>query len=87
VLLAIFASSGAFVLFAYSVRHLGISRANIFSNLIPVLTAIFAFLLVGDKLTLLNGAGMAVVIAGLFLSQIGKKGTGETDVDLAGRSA
>jgi drug/metabolite transporter (DMT)-like permease len=30
VLLAIFASSGAFILFAYSVRHLGISRANIF---------------------------------------------------------
>jgi drug/metabolite transporter (DMT)-like permease len=87
VLLAIFASSGAFVLFAYSVRHLGVSRANIFSNLIPVLTAIFAFLLVGDKLTLLNGAGMAVVIAGLFLSQIGKKGAGETEVDLAGRSA
>ena len=87
VLLAIFASSGAFVLFAYSVRHLGISRANIFSNLIPVLTAVFAFLLVGDKLTLLNGAGMAVVIAGLFLSQIGKKGSDETEVDLAGRSA
>ena len=87
VLLAIFASSGAFVLFAYSVRHLGISRANIFSNLIPVFTAIFAFLLVGDKLTLLNGAGMAVVIAGLFLSQIGKKEAKETDVDLAGRSA
>lgn len=87
VLLAIFASSGAFVLFAYSVRHLGISRANIFSNLIPVFTAIFAFFLVGDKLTLLNGAGMAVVIAGLFLSQIGKKEAKETDVDLAGRSA
>ncbi len=87
VLLAIFASSGAFVLFAYSVRHLGISRANIFSNLIPVFTAIFAFLLVGDKLTLLNGAGMAVVIGGLFLSQIGKKEAKETDVDLAGRSA
>jgi drug/metabolite transporter (DMT)-like permease len=87
VLLAIFASSGAFVLFAYSVRHLGISRANIFSNLIPVFTAIFAFLLVGDKLTLLNGAGMAVVIAGLFLSQIGKKEAKETEVDLAGRSA
>ena len=87
VLLAIFASSGAFVLFAYSVRHLGISRANIFSNLIPVFTAIFAFLLVGDKLTLLNGAGMAVVIAGLFLSQIGKREAKETEVDLAGRSA
>lgn len=87
VLLAIFASSGAFVLFAYSVRHLGISRANIFSNLIPVFTAIFAFLIVGDKLTFRNAAGMAVVIAGLFLSQIGKKEAAATDIDFAGRSA
>jgi drug/metabolite transporter (DMT)-like permease len=87
VLLAIFASSGAFVLFAYSVRHLGISHANIFSNLIPVFTAIIAFLIVGDKLTLRNGVGMAVVIAGLFLSQVGKKEAPVTEVDLAGRSA
>ncbi|MFZ0471379.1 MAG: DMT family transporter [Bacteroidales bacterium] len=87
VLLAIFASSGAFILFAYSVRHLGISRANIFSNLIPVFTAIFAFFIVGDKLTLRNAAGMAVVIAGLFLSQIGKKEGAASDVDFAGRSA
>lgn len=46
ILLAVFASSGAFVLFAYSVRHLGISRANIFSNLIPVFTAVIAFFMV-----------------------------------------
>jgi drug/metabolite transporter (DMT)-like permease len=87
VLLAVFASSGAFVLFAYSVRHLGISRANIFSNLIPVFTAIFAFFIVGDKLTFRNAAGMAVVIAGLFLSQIGKKEAASSDIDFAGRSA
>ncbi len=87
VLLAVFASSGAFVLFAYSIRHVGISRANIFCNLIPVFTAIFAFLLVGDKLTLRNGAGMTVVITGLFLSQVRKRQVAGKDVDLAGRSA
>ena len=87
VLLAIFASSGAFVLFAYSVRHVGIARANVFTNLIPVFTAVFAFLLIGDRLTLQNAAGMAIVIVGLFLSQVEKKKTPVTDVDLAGRSA
>ncbi len=87
ILLAVFASCGAFVLFAYSVRHVGISRANIFSNLIPVFTALFAFLIVGDRMTLRNGVGMIVVIAGLFLSQArGKKKT-VVDVDFAGRSA
>lgn len=87
ILLAVFASSGAFVLFAYSVRHLGISRANIFSNLIPVFTAVIAFFMVGDKITLRNIVGMAVVIAGLFLSQAGKKVSIAAEVDLAGRSA
>lgn len=87
VLLAIFASCGAFVLFAYAVRHLGISRANIFSNLIPVFTAVFAFILVGDRITLRGAAGMAVVIAGLFLSQARKKRAAIVDTDFAGRTA
>jgi len=87
ILLSVFASSGAFVLFAYSVRHLGISRANIFSNLIPVFTAVIAFFMVGDQITLRNIVGMAVVIAGLFLSQAGKKVSIAAEVDLAGRSA
>ncbi len=87
ILLAVFASSGAFVLFAYSVRHLGISRANIFSNLIPVFTAVIAFFMVGDQITFRNIVGMTVVIAGLFLSQAGKKVSIAAEVDLAGRSA
>lgn len=87
ILLAVFASCGAFVLFAYSVRHLGISRANIFSNLIPVFTAVFAFFIVGDRLTVRNGVGMAVVIAGLFLSQAGKNRKALVDTDFAGRTA
>jgi drug/metabolite transporter (DMT)-like permease len=68
-LLALFASCGAFILFAYSVRHLGFVKANVFTNCVPVLTAIFAFMFLGDKLTVQNLIGMFVVILGLFLSQ------------------
>jgi drug/metabolite transporter (DMT)-like permease len=68
-LLALFASCGAFILFAFSVRHLGIIKANVFTNCIPVLTALFAFMLLGDKLTVQNFIGMIIVILGLFMSQ------------------
>ena len=68
--LAIFASCGAFILFAYSVKKVGITKANAFTNSIPVFTALFAFILLGDKLTLQNIVGMAIVIAGLFMSQM-----------------
>jgi drug/metabolite transporter (DMT)-like permease len=38
--LSIFASCGAFILFAYSVKNMGITKANVFSNCIPVFTAL-----------------------------------------------
>jgi drug/metabolite transporter (DMT)-like permease len=68
--LAAFASCGAFILYAYSARNLGITRANVFTNCIPIFTASFSFLLLGEKLTFQNITGMGIVIAGLFLSQI-----------------
>ena len=68
--LAVFASCGAFILFAYSVRNMGITRANVFTYFIPIFTAIFSFFILGDKLTVQNIVGMAVVISGLIMSQI-----------------
>ena len=68
--LSVFASCGAFILFAYSVRNMGITKANVFSNCIPVFTALFSFILIGDKLSFQNIAGMAIVITGLLLSQM-----------------
>lgn len=68
--LALFASCGAFILFAYSVKNMGITKANIFSNCIPVFTALFSFILLNEKLTFQNLTGMAIVIAGLFMSQM-----------------
>jgi len=72
-LLAVFASSLAFMLFAFSVRHLGINRSNIYINLIPVFVAFFAFLILGDRFTVQKITGIAVVIAGLFLAQLRMK--------------
>lgn len=71
--LAVFASCGAFILFAYSVRNMGITKANVFSNCIPVFTALFSFILMGDKLSFQNIAGMSIVITGLLLSQMNSR--------------
>jgi drug/metabolite transporter (DMT)-like permease len=71
--LAVFASGGAFIMFTYALKHLGVSKANAFSNIIPVLTAIFAFIILDEKLTVRNMVGMSVVIAGLFMSQLNKR--------------
>ncbi len=68
--LSLFASCGAFIFFAYSVRSMGITRANVFTNFIPIFTAFFSFVIFGEKLTIQNITGMLIVIAGIFMSQI-----------------
>ena len=71
--LAVFASCIAFILYAYSVKRLGINGANIFINIIPVLTAVFAWYILGEPLTFRKMVGIAVVIAGLFIAQFKMK--------------
>ncbi|MFZ4522542.1 MAG: DMT family transporter [Bacteroidales bacterium] len=72
-LLAILASSVSFVFFAHSVKLLGISKSNIFSNLIPVFTAIFSFMLLAEQFTFQKIAGIALVIGGVYLSERNRK--------------
>jgi len=71
--LAVFASCIAFILYAYSVKNLGINGANIFINIIPVLTAVFAWYILDEPLSFRKMVGIAVVIAGLFIAQIKMK--------------
>jgi len=71
--LALFASCLAFILYAYSLKKIGMNNANIFINLIPVMTAVFAWNILGESLTVRKLTGIAVVIAGLFIAQVKMK--------------
>jgi drug/metabolite transporter (DMT)-like permease len=71
--LALFASSIAFILYTYSIKNIGINNANMFINLIPVLTAVFAWFILDDPLTLRKFVGILVVISGLFIAQVKMK--------------
>ena len=68
--LAIFASSVAFVLFVYGLQRIGATRSNVFTNTIPVFTAIFSFFIFSEKLSLINISGILIVVLGLLLSQL-----------------
>lgn len=71
--LAVFASCIAFILYAYSVKNLGINDANMFINIIPVFTAIFAWYILDEPLLFQKIVGIAIVIAGLFIAQVKMK--------------
>lgn len=86
--LAFFASCGAFILFAYSVNKMGITKANVFTNSIPLFTALFSFILLHEKLTLQNITGMIIVIAGIIMSQMnGRSRSAKEALVLTGKTA
>ena len=71
-MLSVFASVIAFVLFAGAVRKVGVTRTNVFVNLIPVFTAILSWFILDELLTLSKWIGIMIVVIGLFVSQAGK---------------
>lgn len=68
--LAIFGSSFAFIFFTFSIQKIGVGKANAFTNLIPVFTAIIAYFVIDELLNFNKMLGISLVIAGLFLSQV-----------------
>ncbi|MBR1426363.1 MAG: EamA family transporter [Paludibacteraceae bacterium] len=71
--LAVFCSVAAFMLFCYSVREIGVTRANAFNNIRPVFTALLMWSLMGEHLPWLKLVGIGIIIGGLFLCQKGGK--------------
>ncbi len=72
-MLSIFASVLAFILFAYVIRKIGVAKTNVFANLIPVFTALISLFVLKSEITLMQWLGIGVTVAGLFFSQIQAK--------------
>ena len=68
-ILSIFCSTIAFILYIDSMRKMGLARTNIFVNLIPVMTVVIAYFVLKEDITLPKVLGIVIVIMGIFLVQ------------------
>jgi drug/metabolite transporter (DMT)-like permease len=66
--LTLFATVGAFLCYNYALVRLPASRAAVFINGIPVVTAAAAWLLLGETLTAAQLGGGALVLFGVYLT-------------------
>ena len=67
--LAVFASTLAYVFYIFAIKEIGVLKANVFANLIPVFTGIFSFFILNEKFTTFKIAGMLLVLFGVVVSQ------------------
>ncbi len=70
IFLTLFATIGAFICYNHTLTKLPATRAAIFINGIPVVTALSAWTLLGERLTLIQAGGGAMVLMGVFLANI-----------------
>lgn len=66
-----FALAVCYVIWYASVKRVGNSKTAIYDNLIPVMTVLFAWVFLGERLTPLQGLGAAVIFLGVYLTRRG----------------
>ncbi len=71
ILLAVFCSSGAFMLYSYGAKVISVIKVSVFTNAIPVVTIIAAVILGQEAFTLPKILGIVIVVIGLLFSQFG----------------
>jgi drug/metabolite transporter (DMT)-like permease len=67
----LFALSVCYVIWYASVKRVGNSRTSIYDNLIPIFTIFFAYFLLDERITLLQGVGTLVILCGVYLTRSG----------------
>ncbi|WP_319522532.1 DMT family transporter [uncultured Desulfosarcina sp.] len=68
--LTVFATVGAFLCYNFALSQVPASKAAVFVNGIPVVTAIGAWLLLDERLTAIQAGGGALVLAAVFLTNL-----------------
>jgi len=76
----------AYLLINYSYRFLPASRVSVFINLTPIVAVASAYVLLGERLTLVQAAAAVVVVAGVWLTNSGGRGAGAEGSEPALRS-
>jgi len=68
---AIFAIAICYVIWYASVRRVGNSKTAVYGYLSPIFTIIFAYLLISERITLLQIGGALIIFGGVYLTRSG----------------
>jgi drug/metabolite transporter (DMT)-like permease len=67
--LTLFASTVAFLMFVHVIAKIGVVRANVFTNLVPVFAALFSYVLLSEHFDGRKIIGMIFILVGVFIAQ------------------
>lgn len=62
-----------YIIWYYSVKRVGNARTAVYNNLTPIVTALFAALLLGEKLSSIQAVGAAIILLGVYWTRSGHR--------------
>ncbi|PKI80177.1 EamA family transporter [Malaciobacter halophilus] len=68
--LGVVVTLGGYGLYNFSLTKIDASKASIFMNLIPVFTLVLAYLILNERLSIVEIIASIVILSGVFISQI-----------------
>ena len=73
VFLGLFVTLAAFLLYVYGLRHVPAGKASMMTNTIPLFAVVLAWLVLGERLALVQLLAIPIVMAGVLFSQTGSR--------------
>lgn len=67
--LALFCSATAFTSWAYAIKVLGVAKTSVFLAIVPLVTAVLAFLVGEETATGLQWVGLGIAMVGIYFTQ------------------
>ncbi len=68
---ALFAICISYIFWYSSVKRVGNTKTAIYGNITPVLTIIFAYIFLSERITLLQAGGTLIILLGVYLARSG----------------
>ena len=56
-----------------SVKRIGSSKTAVFGNMVPVITIALAYFFLNETVSLVQAAGVVIILAGVYLTRSGDK--------------
>ena len=66
-----FALTLSYLIWYGSVKRVGNTKTAIYGNITPILTVVFAYLFIAERITFLQGIGAGVIILGVYFTRAG----------------
>ena len=64
------AIAGSYIIWHMGLKKMGSTKTVVYNNLVPIVAVLFAWIFLGERLTLVQGLGAGAILGGIYLTRL-----------------